>query len=164
MTRDTTGAPAHKAQQRQLHAPGLGPDHSPQLIGDEGLLGPHNDTGEAQNQVAGDRELVLTQLIAPPVLDDEMERSVHLDHNPLAVDRPKLRVEIAPASEPITAQGLPDRLGQAEASTEADEVDLAERLRSLGDVMRTGDQRVMVPDLRVPSNRLHKCGRTDKPL
>jgi hypothetical protein len=142
-------------------------DHSSarrKLIDDQILLAAHDDAGKPHHQVAGDDQLVLPQLVVPPPAGDQVQRAVHLGYDAASVATAPLCVQVPSAPGDIVANCLAHRFGQAVASAEAGEVDLAERLGALFYVTDGREEDRTVPCTGRRFDRASKIGSCDKPL
>jgi hypothetical protein len=110
-------------------------------------LGYRSTTASASN-------LFCRRLVAPPVALIEMHGSVDLDNHQPAVRPPPRCVEVATPTSWFPADELLVRRRQSVSAAEPDEVDLAERLRSLGDVVHSVQQDRPMPGAAC----LRECG------
>ena len=76
--------PAYRHRRRKITT-GSDQKCAAQLADDNRLLDAHNDRRKAQHKIAGNSDLVLTQLIVPPSPYPQVERAVHFDNDSPAI-------------------------------------------------------------------------------
>lgn len=93
-----------------------------------------------------------------------MQRAVDLDDKSPPIRKPPQAVEVAAPPESVYAHGLLHRPRQPRGTAEPDEVDLAECVRTLRNVLCCGDQDGSVPHPWGFENGVQELTRSDQTL
>ena len=125
---------------------------------------PNLDRCRAQYIGPANDDCSLATHVGLPALNIEVVRAVDLEYNPTAVRELPFGIQIADSTVLVGSFDLPVRLLYAEATAEAEKIDLTQRLGPAADVAERFTQVTLVADSSDMPHRLFELVHRAQPL
>ncbi len=133
--------------------------YRPKISGDRLPFEPHLSGAATQNDLATHDQAAFASHVLPPVVGDEVERTIDLQYDDLSVRQCPRAVQVASSTVSVDPGVLSLRRRQTRPTAQPPDIELGERLRAAGDVKERESQLPPVPQLGDLQARLEQAGR-----